>query len=436
MSLALLELAPTECPEQAVVTRLLAGPAPAAGNEDLDDHRRRLLSCPQGGRWLLDTLESSGLRGRGGASFPTWRKWEAVAQRSQGHAVVVVNASEGEPLSSKDRRLLAARPHLVLDGAALAAATVGADEIVVYLARGFRAVDQVIRRALRERRKARLPEPPISIVRTAHRYVAGEASAVVRRLEGGPAKPQLTPPRAFERGVNNRPTLVQNAETLAHVALIARFGSSWFRELGTVTSPGTALMTLTGNVARPGVYEVDLEARLGGVLDAAGGTTSPPAGALIGGYFGTWLPASSLAELPLDEETLRREYGGSLGCGVLAVLPAGACGITEAARILGYLAAESAGQCGPCVNGLSALSETMDRIVAGDAVPTDVDRVRRWAGLVRGRGACHHPDGAVDQLTSALTVFADHLGAHLVGVPCPGTRLHAFASPGRARGWR
>ncbi|MHB8718607.1 MAG: NADH-ubiquinone oxidoreductase-F iron-sulfur binding region domain-containing protein [Candidatus Dormibacteria bacterium] len=420
-----------------VVRRLLDGPDPAAGWERLDDHVRRLRACPDGGSWLLDLLERSGLRGRGGASFPTWRKWTAVAERSHGQAVVVMNAAEGEPLSAKDRLLLTLRPHLVLDGAALAAATLGAGEIVLYLSRGSRATHHVVRRAVRERRRAHFAGPPVRIVRTAHRYVAGEASAAVRRISGGPSKPQFSPPRAFERGVGNRPTLVQNVETLAHVALIARYGSGWFREVGTDTSPGTALMTLSGNIRRPGVYEVDLAARSGSVLAAAGGTASPPGGALLGGYFGTWLPAASLWDLPLDSERLRRDHGASLGCGVLAVLPQEGCGIAEAARILSWLAAESAGQCGPCVNGLAALATTVARIARSDAVPTDLEHVRRWAGLVSGRGACHHPDGAVGQLASALMVFSDHLDRHLGGVPCPGQLVHGFpAPPPSARGWR
>jgi NADH:ubiquinone oxidoreductase subunit F (NADH-binding) len=255
------------------------------------------------------------------------------------------------------------RPHLVLDGAALAAETLGADNIVLYLSRGSKLTEGTLRRAMKERRRAGLSEPPMRMVRTAHRYIGGESSAVLSRTSGGPAKPKFSMQRSAEKGVNNRPTLVQNVETLAHVGMIARYGSAWFRKLGTESSPGSTLMTLCGNVQRPGVYEVDLRAPLGGVLDAAGGTVSPAGGALLGGYFGTWLPPDLLRDLPLDEDGLRSAHGASLGCGVLAVLPYGGCGVVEATRIFSYLAAETAGQCGPCVNGLSAISETMKRIV-------------------------------------------------------------------------
>lgn len=407
----------------------MAGPGRSGGYERLADHQRRLGSRPAGGAQLVDLLQRSGLRGRGGAWFPTWKKWAAVRECSDGHSVVVVNASEGEPLSAKDRTLLAYRPHLILDGAALAAETLGADQVVLYLSRGSKATDVALREGMKERQAAGVREVPVRIVTTAHRYIAGESSAVVNRVSGGPSKPKFTLQRSAEKGVDDRPTLVQNAETIAHVAMIARYGSDWFRKLGTDLTPGSTLMTLVGNVARPGVYEVDLAGDLGGVLEAAGGTVTPPGGALLGGYFGTWLPATSLQKLPLDAERLRAAHGASLGCGVLAVLPYGGCGVVEAARIVSYLAAETAGQCGPCINGLASLSEAMYRIAVSEGEPEDLERVRRWTGMIKGRGACHHPDGAVGQLASALEAFRDHLGTHRAGQRCYGLQASGFPRP-------
>jgi NADH:ubiquinone oxidoreductase subunit F (NADH-binding) len=407
----------------------MAGPSYAAGYESIEDHERRLGRRPVGGAWLIDVLARSGLRGRGGAWFPTWRKWAGVAKSSQDNAVIVINASEGEPLSSKDRALLTTRPHLVFDGAALAAETLRATDVVLYLSRGSEAADRVIQRALKERVRASLPEPPIRVVRTAHRYIAGESSAVVNRVSGGPSKPKFNLYRSADKGVDDRPTLIQNAETLAHVATIARYGADWFRKLGTDTSPGTALMTLGGNVKNPGVYEVNLGARLGSVLEAVGGTITPAGGALLGGYFGTWLAPAALPGLPLDVDRLGSDHGASLGCGVIAILPQGACGIVESARILTYLAAESAGQCGPCVNGLASLSDAMQRIAISRSASDDLERVRRWIGMVRNRGACHHPDGATGQLSSALTAFSDHLYTHVAGRRCPGVDVAGFPKP-------
>lgn len=415
----------------------MAGPGQEAGFESIEEHKRRLGAYPAGGRGFIEVLKQSGLRGRGGAWFPTWRKWSAVAECSQGDAVVVINASEGEPLSAKDRTLMSLRPHLVLDGAALAAASLGADDIVLYLSRGAAATEKALQRAIKERVHSGRQEPQIRIVRTSHRYIAGESSAVVNRVSGGPSKPKFSLQRSAEKGVNDRPTLVQNAETLAHVAMIARYGNDWFRQLGTQSSPGSTLMTVLGNVKHPGVYEVDLGARLGGVLEAAGGTVTPAGGALLGGYFGTWLPPAAMQDLPLDVDGLRATHGASLGCGVLAVLPQGGCGVIEASRIFSYLAAETAGQCGPCVNGLGAIAEAMERIASSNAGPGDLEQVRRWIEMVRGRGACHHPDGAVGLLSSALTVFDEHLKSHLYRQSCYGASITGFPQPPvSGQGWR
>jgi NADH:ubiquinone oxidoreductase subunit F (NADH-binding) len=425
----------TTARRQVIGTRLLAGPA--SGSERLSDHQRRLGERRSGGRWLVETLKQSGLRGRGGAWFPTWRKWAAVAERSDGHAVVVVNGSEGEPLSGKDRHLLLTRPHLVIDGAAFAAESLGADEVIIYLSRGSSAVARVVREALHERNQARLDEPTFSVEETSHRYIAGESSAAISRVTGRDSKPRWSLGHAAEKGVRDQPTLVQNAETIAHVAMIGRYGPEWFRRLGTPSSPGTTLMPLTGNVRRPGVYEVDMSGSIGDVLYGVGGPVTPPAGALLGGYFGSWLPVASLDRLPLDVDLLRKEHGAALGCGVLAVLPQGACPIAEATRILSYLAAETAGQCGPCIHGLAALAEAMERIAMSNPQEGDDERVRRWIGMVKGRGACHHPDGAVGQLESALAAFDGHLGLHLRGIACRGLDVTGFPPPPEpGDGWK
>ena len=419
----------------AVGTRLLAGPPPASGFERLADHAKRLGARPAGGAWLIDALQKSGLRGRGGAAFPAWRKWAAVSDASAGNAVVVINASEGEPLSIKDRTFVSFRPHLVLDGALLAAETLRATDVVIYFSRGSDDAERAVKNALKERTD--VGGPTVKLMRTSHRYVAGESSAVVNRVSGGPSKPKFSLARTAEKGVDDRPTLIHNAESIGHVAMIARYGPEWFRKLGTADSPGTTLMTVCGSVRRPGVYEVDPAANLGGLITAAGGVTSQPSGALLGGYFGSWVGPQALATLPLDRDRLKAQFSASFGCGIVALLPQRSCGIVEATRILTYLAWESAGQCGPCVNGLAALSEAMERIAVSKPNEGDLDRVVRWIGMVRGRGACHHPDGAVGQLESALTVYRDHLRAHMDGRPCEGVGAKGFPRPPAVgAGWR
>ena len=409
--------------------RLLAGPSPDRGAETYAEHRSRLGRRPSGGEWMVDVLERSGLRGRGGAWFPTARRWAEIRRRPRGPAVVVVNLSEGEPLSAKDRALALHRPHLVLDGAQIAAETVEADEILICLAGPGRAVPGALRHALAERGRAVRGEVPVALVRTRHRYVAGESSAVVRRANGGPARPASAPPHPSQSGVRGEPTLVQNAETLAHVALIARFGPAWYRERGTPGAPGTTLLTLSGGVEHPGVYEVGLWTPLLDVVRAAGTSPASLAGALVGGYFGTWQGREALVGARLSPDEV------SLGCGVLGILDGSACGLVEAARVAAYLARESAGQCGPCLHGLRAVAEVMGRIAASDADPGDLGRLRRWSHMIPGRGACHHPDGAVGNAVSALTAFAPHLVLHLRGIPCSGRGRSGLPPPPRPGWW-
>lgn len=349
-------------------------------------------------RGLIDALAESGLRGRGGGAFPTAAKLEAVA-RARRRPLVLVNGGEGEPMSRKDRLLLSCSPHLVLDGALAATAAVGARELIVCVPADAPAARASVEVALAERDDA----DGVRVQAVPHRYLAGEESALVRFAGGGPLRPTVTPPRPSERGVRGRPTLVQNVETLAHVALVVRHGATWFRALGTPQLPGTALVTLSGAVRDPGVYEIPTGMRLGDLLAEAGGASEPLRAVLVGGYFGRWHPAAAAAELPLER---------ALGSGVVVALGESACPAAELARSTRWLAGESAGQCGPCVHGLAALSDAVDRLVGGRADDDVLARIARWSGQIDGRGACHLPGGVAGYLRSGLAVFAPELEDH------------------------
>jgi NADH:ubiquinone oxidoreductase subunit F (NADH-binding) len=406
------------------VTNLLAGPDLADGMETLAAHTARLGARPRGGPATLAALEASGLRGRGGGAFDVATKWRSVARGASRSRSVLVNGAEGEPLSRKDHLLMATRPHLVLDGAAIAAETLGAADVVLYVGSDHPAGQEAMRRALRERpsqerRRTRFVAAP-------PRYVAGEESAAVHCVNDGVALPIATPPRPFERGVANRPTLVQNVETLAHVALIARFGGEWFQSIG-AGAPGTVLLTVSGAVTTPGVVEVAQGSTVGEAVDAAGGLTATPVAVLLGGYFGSWVDARTAWGTRLDAATLR-ESGATLGCGVLSVLAEDRCGVAETARIVSYLADESARQCGPCVFGLRAIAQGVQRIATGLSHPGDLDRVRRWSTQLGGRGACHHPDGAAAMLLSGLDVFAEEFARHDQGGGCTVLQRSASAA--------
>lgn len=365
---------------------------------------------------IIRLIESAGLRGHGGASFPMARKMRAVASR-RGQAIVVANGSEGEPGSKKDRALLREAPHLVLDGAAVAARAVGAgDAIIVFSGEDERSAHS-LERAIRERgTKRRTGEPRFELFEIEPRYIAGQETALVAALNGRPALPTFAPPLPFERGVRGRPTLVHNVETLAHLALIARHGAGWFRQLGTPRDPGSALVTVSGAVAAPGVYEIEHGMPLADLLEVTA-LNDRAAGVLIGGYFGTWLPPGVIAEVRLSSEHLN-EYGAALGAGVIVVLGADACPVAETMRVAAWFAAESAGQCGPCVNGLDAIAGTIHELATGTAPRTAWVDLERWARDMHRRGACQHPDGAVRFVTSALRVFEPELRDHARRGPC------------------
>jgi len=418
-------------PPPAPVARLLGGP-PLVGRSTLDEHLARFgrLPCDAGDlsspEELIDLVGRSGLCGRGGASFPTARKLAAVA-RQPGSAIVVANGTEGEPASSKDKVLLARSPHLVIDGAVLAAQAVGAAEAIIVC---HRAVRELVDVALSERRLSRIDSIRLRAATGADRFVAGEASAVVHWLERGVATPTRTPPRLAERGLCGRPTLLQNVETLAHLALIARFGPEWFRAVGTEAEPGSMLVSLLGAVQRPGVYEIAIGTPVGGVLEVGCGAVAGARAILVGGYFGTWIPFETALRRPFSRAGLA-SLGAGPGAGLVAVLPADACGLVETARVARYLALESAGQCGPCVFGLPAIAGELEALASGE--PFNLARLQRWLGQVEGRGACSHPDGAVRLVRSSLRVFGYELERHSRGRCCAPPRTEVLPVPALPR---
>jgi NADH:ubiquinone oxidoreductase subunit F (NADH-binding) len=416
--------------------RLLAGLDASGAAMSLAEHQRVHGDLPhRSPRELIEAIERSGLRGRGGADFPTARKLRTLASARNAGAVVV-NGSETEPASAKDRLLLSRLPHLVLDGAVLAAELVGAPEVIVQVGDTSAGSVDSLEAALATRHQDPVP---VSLALAPEGYVAGEESAVMHYLNGGSPLPTFVPPRPFQKGYRGRPTLIQNPETLAQVALVARFGEAWYRELGTSADPGSALVTISGAVGAPGVYEMAFGTPMTALLDAAGGETEPLRAFLVGGYFGTWVEASRALALRLAREDLR-SVGCSLGSGVLIALGRSSCGLHESARVIDYLARQSAHQCGPCTFGLRAIADSVTAMANGVAHPRERDRVERWATEIRGRGACHHPDGATRFILSALEVFAPEIAEHRdrrcraqpAGLPVGGAGV-AEAASGRRR---
>lgn len=374
---------------------------------------------------LLQELEKSGLTGRGGAAFPTYRKAQLIADQHSRVKYVVVNAMEGEPAAHKDHTLLATNPHLVLDGAAALATAVGARLVSVCIPREAAATINHVERAIHERQRRSNTGPKFEVQTPPGRYVAGEESALVHWLDDNETLPQFRVVRPHVLRIGRHPVLVDNAETHAHIGLIQRYGGDWFRDLGTADATGSTLVSVSGAIRNPAVLEVALGTPLHHILETAGADTSPQA-ILLGGYGGTWLHGDHV-NTPYDNASLAK-FGASVGAGVIMVLPKQGCGITETLRITKWMANESARQCGPCAFGLPAMAEDLAHISAAsrDAVAA-IQRLYGRGQAIEGRGACRHPDGVVRLVRSAFEVFQPDINRHAKGQACAAAATSRYA---------
>lgn len=371
---------------------------------------------------LLDEIRQAGVLGRGGAGFPMAVKLTTVrAARLRGlDTVLVANGEEGEPASIKDRWLLRHRPHLVLDGLRLAAQIVGARHTHVYVS-DVRA-SEAIRAALEELPPTALDGVTVSVCTVDPGYVAGEETAAVRAINGGPAKPTDKPPRPFDEGVGGLPTLISNVETLANLPHVHRHGAAAYREVGTGESAGTFLATLTGGGRAPGLYEIPHGTTVAELITLHGVDGQRVRGALMGGYFAGLLGRQVL-DVTLDHETLR-VLGSGLGCGALSLLT-DECPVAVAASVLAYFDRENAGQCGSCFNGTAAMAAAAGALRDGVASTEDLARLERWSVVLRGRGACATLDAATNIAASLLATFPDEVACHLHD-PCPDCAENPF----------
>src|ERR1700735_2956331 len=382
---------------------------------DLDAHREIFGPLPRmSAEELISMTESVDLRGQGGAAFPFARKLSAVIQTAEANdcpTIVVVNATEGEPGSIKDKMLMIRSPYLILSGAALVAEAIGAAEIVVGGAGdelANRSVEAAIAAEPGLRKMARVVQMP-------DRFISGESGALVRGINGKRPVPPGRKVLASDFGVADLPTLLSNAATFAQLAVLALLGPERFAAVGTPEEPGTVLLSVGGSAANPAVVEVPTGVPLAAVLDIC----QAPAGdgVLVGGYHGMWLPAGTAYVVPVSREGLAA-VSGTLGSGIVLPLGDGTCPLGEVSRIASYLAGESAGQCGPCKLGLPAIARALAALVDGSGGIEALDLARRSAAAVNGRGACSHPDGVTRFVLSALDVFTEDLAAHVFHSSC------------------
>ncbi len=381
--------------------RLLAGVVDGS-TVGLAEHRQLHVrhTVPNRERLTAD-VRTVRLLGRGGAGFPVADKLEALP--AGGADVVIVNGNEGEPLSHKDRSLMRHVPHLVLDGALVTAAALGARRVVVA------ADDDTSLRALTmavaERAANRTDHLGIEVVRGGGRFVSGEARALGNLVDGGVGAPPGRRVHLSSRGVGGEPTFLSNAETFAQLGLLAAIGPFDFATTGTSEEPGTSLITVTGAVSRPGVIEVPNGMPLPALLDSVGAVDGA---VLFGGYHGAWV--GDPGQVVLNRPGLARA-GCRFGAGSLTVLDDATCPVGEIARVARWLAGESMRQCGPCMFGLDGLADDVAALASGDG--GRVQHLQRLLDVTPGRGACAHPDGAVGFLRSSLRRFVDDVDQHV-----------------------
>lgn len=440
----------------ALVERVL----PTQPITDLADYRQRL----QGGRALevatrvepaavIDELDAAGLRGRGGAGFPTGRKWRTVLD-SRSEVVgttVVVNGAEGEPGTFKDRALLRANPYGVLEGALVAARVVGADSVVVALKASFTDELVRVRAALDEMAAAGWTDGlAIDVFEGPSEYLYGEETALLEALAGRPPFPRIAPP--YRRGVDEvitepeeltsdsgqsagvemateeegnvvPPTLVDNVETLANVPLLVLKGSEWFRSVGTMESPGTIVCTITGRVARPGVAEIALGTTLREAIAEVGGGVREghEARAVLPGVSNALIAAEAL-DTPLTYEAMA-SAGSGLGSAGYIVLDDTDDLVAVAAGASRFLAIESCGQCTPCKQDGLQIAQTLERIAASQADPHDLEELLERAGTVTDGARCNLAAQQQAVTVSLTRIASRDVAAHLEGEAKPAGRF-------------
>ncbi|MDR7402503.1 MAG: NADH-quinone oxidoreductase subunit NuoF [Armatimonadota bacterium] len=385
---------------------------------------RRALAMPP--EAVIEEVERSGLRGRGGAGFPTGRKWKFLPRDPAVTKYVVVNADEGEPGTFKDRTLLEGDPHRLVEGALIAAYAVGARQAFIYLRREFARARARLERALAQAADAGLVgrnilgsgvDVEVVLATGAGAYIAGEETALLESLEGRRALPRLKPPYyPAVKGLYGQPTALNNVETLCHVAWILARGADWYRQQGP-----PILVSVSGHVARPGVYEIPLGTTIRQVIERAGGMREGRAfkACFPGGSSSAILPAAYL-DTPMDYDALARldVYGAMLGSGALIVMDETTCMVEVVARTVEFYRDESCGKCTPCREGTVWLSQVLGRILAGGGRPADLDLLE---GIARGMtGTCFCPLGesVPPAIYAALRFFRHEFEHHIARGRC------------------
>ena len=378
---------------------------------------------------VITSIGEAGLRGRGGAGFPTGKKWQLTRQAPEQPRYLIMNGGEDEPGSKKDRVLLENLPHLVIEGAILGAYAVGAAKAYFYINANYELAIKSINDALSEAKTAaywgenilgRDFSLDIDVVAAPHNYVAGEDTAVLEVIEGRKAWPRQKPPFPVTVGLYGKPTAVNNVETLANVAPIVLNGAAWYRKFGTAASAGTMIFSLDDDVTRPGVYELPFGTPLRYLIEECGGGTKN--GKKIKAIMpaapsSAYLPPEKI-DTPLDHNAMR-DAGSGLGCGVVRLVAEGTCIVEEVLKISEFFTAESCGQCPACRMETNTLTSLLKKVQAGQGGPPILDQFSKVLAFNKGKGFCNLIAMPGPPIESALKLFPADFEAHLSTGKCP-----------------
>ena len=380
---------------------------------------------------IIDALKKSGLRGRGGAGFPTGNKWQFTydAASPDGTKYVCCNADEGDPGAFMDRSIMEGNPHSIIEGMLIAALAAGSDEGYIYVRAEYPLAVARLKTAIAKAEEMNLLGDRIlgtdfsfhlNVNRGAGAFVCGEGSALTASIEGNRGMPRVKPPRTVEHGLWAQPTVLNNVETFSAVPLIIRKGSAWFKSIGTESSPGTKAFALTGNVVNTGLIEVPMGATLREIIfDIGGGIKDGKKfkAVQIGGPSGGCLTEEHL-DMPLDFDSLKK-LGAMIGSGGLVVMDEDTCMVEVARFFMNFTQNESCGKCVPCREGTRRMLEILTRIVNNEGSLEDLDLLEELSATISETALCGLGQSACKPVQSTLKYFRDEYLAHVVDKHCP-----------------
>ncbi len=396
----------------------------------------RVLGLPPGE--IVGVLSESGLRGRGGAGFPTGAKWELARKVEGSKKTVICNADEGDPGAYMDRTLLESNPHQLLEGLAICAYSVGAADAVVYVRAEYPLAVKTISRAIAQAEQANLLgkgilganfDLEVKVFQGSGAFVCGEETALIESLEGKRGMPRFRPPYPVEHGLWGRPTVINNVKTLSTVPAIIEKGAQWFRTIGTPNSPGTAIFSVVGNVTRPGLVEIPMGTTLRTLIfEICGGIPRQKQfkAVQIGGPSGGCLP-ESLLDTPVDFDSLTRA-GAMMGSGGLVVMDEESCMVNVARYFLDFTQNESCGKCTFCRIGTRHLLNILDRITKGEGREGDLELLETLGRDIKEGALCGLGKTAPNPILTSLKYFRSEYEAHIREKRCPSMMCRALTA--------